>query len=40
MVDCPEEELRMGMPVEAVFVELHPDLTLPFFRPLAARETT
>lgn len=37
IVDCPEEELRMGMPLEVVFVELSPELTLPFFRPADAK---
>jgi uncharacterized OB-fold protein len=33
VVDCAEEDLRIGMPLEVTFVELSPDLTLPFFRP-------
>jgi hypothetical protein len=38
IVDCAEEDLRIGMPVEVVFVELHPELTLPFFRPASTSE--
>ena len=33
IVDCPEEELAAGMPLEVTFQELSPELTLPFFRP-------
>ncbi|HXY94535.1 MAG TPA: OB-fold domain-containing protein [Acidimicrobiia bacterium] len=33
IVDCPEEDLSAGMPLEVVFEELSPELTLPFFRP-------
>jgi uncharacterized OB-fold protein len=35
IVDCAEEDLRIGMPLEVVFEELAPALTLPFFRPAA-----
>jgi uncharacterized OB-fold protein len=34
IVDCPEDELEAGMPVEVVFEELSPELTVPFFRPV------
>jgi uncharacterized OB-fold protein len=37
IVDCPEDELVAGMPLEVVFEELSPELTVPFFRPV--RET-
>jgi uncharacterized OB-fold protein len=33
LVDCTEDDLRIGMPLEVKFVELSPELTLPFFRP-------
>ena len=33
IVDCAETDLRIGMPLEVVFEELAPELTLPFFRP-------
>ena len=33
LTDCTEDDLRIGMPVEVTFVDLHPELTLPFFRP-------
>ena len=34
VVDCPEERLRIEMPVEVVFDEVAPGLTLPMFRPV------
>jgi uncharacterized OB-fold protein len=34
VVECPEEELRAGMPLEVTFEELSPELTVPFFRPV------
>ena len=33
VVDCAEDDLRIGLPLEVVFEELGPELTLPFFRP-------
>jgi hypothetical protein len=33
VVDCPDESLRAGLPLEVVFERLTPELTLPFFRP-------
>jgi hypothetical protein len=33
IVDCPEDELVAGMPLEVTFQQLSPELTLPFFRP-------
>ena len=35
IVDCPEEDLRVGLPVEVTYVEAAPELTLPVFRPVA-----
>lgn len=32
LVDCPLDEIRIGMPVEVVFVEAAPEVTLPKFR--------
>ena len=32
VVDCPPDEIRIGMPVEVVFEEVSPDVTLPKFR--------
>lgn len=32
MVDCPPEQLRIGMPVTVVFDAVTPDVTLPKFR--------
>ncbi len=32
LVDCPVNEIRIGMPVEAVFEAVSPDVTLPKFR--------
>ncbi|HEU4430536.1 MAG TPA: OB-fold domain-containing protein [Myxococcota bacterium] len=36
IVACPESELRAGMPLEVVFERVAPELTLPFFKPVAA----
>ncbi len=33
VVDCPVEEVRVGMPVEVTFRQLTPELTIPQFRP-------
>jgi len=33
LVDCPVERIEIGMPVEAVFEPLTPEVTLPKFRP-------
>ena len=38
VVDCPEEELRIGMPLEVTFEKLSPELTVPFFRPARSQE--
>jgi uncharacterized protein len=35
VIDCPEDELRAGLPVEVTFREAAPGLTLPVFRPAA-----
>jgi uncharacterized OB-fold protein len=35
IVDCAEEDLRIGLPLEVVFEQLGPGLTLPFFTPAA-----
>ena len=34
MIDCPEEQLRVGMPLEVVFREVTPGVTLPQCRPV------
>jgi len=34
VVDCPLRELDIGLPVEVVFEELTPEVTLPKFRPV------
>lgn len=33
VVDCPPEQVKIGMPVEAVFDDVTPDVTLVKFRP-------
>jgi uncharacterized OB-fold protein len=33
IIDCPEEKLRVGLPLQVVFKEVAPGLTLPLFRP-------
>jgi uncharacterized OB-fold protein len=35
VVDCPEDELRVGLPLVVTFVDAAPGLTLPVFRPAA-----
>ena len=36
IVDCPSDQLRVGLPVEVTFREVTSDLTLPVFRPIEA----
>ena len=33
IVDCPNEQIRIGMPVEVVFHRVNDEVTLPKFRP-------
>ncbi|HYR96996.1 MAG TPA: OB-fold domain-containing protein [Candidatus Binatus sp.] len=33
IVDCPNENLRIGLPVEVVFQKVNDEVTLPRFRP-------
>ena len=33
IVDCKPEEVKIGMPVEAVFADVTPEVTLVNFRP-------
>lgn len=33
LVDCAHDDLRCGIPMEAVFRQVTPTLTLPYFRP-------
>jgi uncharacterized OB-fold protein len=33
LVDCPPADIRAGMPVEVVFDDVAPDVSLPKFRP-------
>jgi uncharacterized protein len=33
IVDCPEERLHVGLPVDVVWTEAGPDWVLPYFRP-------
>jgi len=35
LVDCPLDAIAAGMPVEVVFEDVTPDVTLPKFRPLS-----
>jgi uncharacterized OB-fold protein len=35
LVDCAEDDLAIGMPVEVTFERVAPELVLPFFRPAA-----
>jgi len=36
LVDCPTADVAIGMPVEVVFEDVAPDVTLPKFRPRRA----
>ena len=36
LVDCPLDEVRIGMPVEVVYHDVTPETTLPQFRPTVA----
>jgi len=33
VIECPEDQLKVGMPVEVAFEEVAPGLTLPLFKP-------
>ena len=33
LIDCKPEDVRIGMPVEVVFEDVSPEVTLPKFRP-------
>ena len=33
LVDCPNDQIRIGMPVEVVFEDISEDVSLPLFRP-------
>ncbi|MGH7822505.1 MAG: Zn-ribbon domain-containing OB-fold protein [Candidatus Binatia bacterium] len=33
IVGCPNEEIRIGMPVEVAFEKKNDDVTMPYFRP-------
>ncbi|MGD0229528.1 MAG: Zn-ribbon domain-containing OB-fold protein [Syntrophorhabdales bacterium] len=35
IVGCPKDDLKIGMPVEVVFDDVTPEVTLPKFRPAA-----
>ncbi len=35
LVDCPPEEMRVGLPVEVTFRRMSEEVTLPLFRPRA-----
>jgi len=37
IVECPNEDLRIGLPVEVVFQKVDDEVTLPKFRPAAPR---
>ncbi len=38
VVGCPNDDLKIGMPVEVVFDDVTPEVTLPKFRPAALPE--
>jgi uncharacterized protein len=35
IVDCPPDEVKIGMPVEVTFVDVNDEIAVPFFRPRA-----
>jgi uncharacterized OB-fold protein len=35
IIECPESDLKVGLPLEMVWTEVAPDITLPYFRPTA-----
>ncbi len=35
IVGCPNEDIRIGMPVEVVFEKKNDDVTMPYFKPLS-----
>lgn len=35
LVDCPVEDIYIGMPVEVVFEQVSPEITLPRFKPMS-----
>lgn len=37
LIECPEDEIKVDMPLEVVFQEITPELTLPLFKPATAR---
>ncbi len=37
LIDCPVADIRAGMPVEATFDDVTPEVTLPKFRPCTLR---
>lgn len=39
IVDCPPEQVRIGMPVEVVFRDVTEEISLPCFRPAAVSES-
>jgi uncharacterized OB-fold protein len=38
IVDCPEDELRIGLPLRVVFRDVAPGVTLPMFAPVESKE--
>ncbi len=36
IVDCPNEDIKIGLPVEVTFDDVTPEVTLPKFRPVSA----
>jgi uncharacterized OB-fold protein len=40
LVDCPPEDVHIGMPLEAVFQKVDDKITMPLFKPMKTKETT
>ena len=39
LVDCPPDQVRIGMPVEVTFEDVTEDVSLPYFRPADTSES-
>lgn len=38
LVECPLEEVKIGLPVEVVFHDMNDEIALPYFRPRSAKK--
>ena len=40
IVECPQEDIRIGMPVEVTFQDVLPNVTIPLFKPRVENKKT